>query len=92
MCRVVRADGLTVPILMLTARVGVGDRVAGLDAGADDCLAKPFDLDELLAKLQSLLQRAPTPPDVMDVGHLLVESERERVWRARLISNREICI
>jgi two-component system response regulator MprA len=57
-CRRWRAEGLLVPILMLTARDSVGDRVAGLDAGADDYLVKPFALQELLARLRALLRRA----------------------------------
>src|ERR1700712_456846 len=57
-CRVLRADGVRTPILMLTARVELTDRVAGLDAGADDYLAKPFELDELLARVRALLRRA----------------------------------
>ena len=56
-CRRLRADGDPTPVLMLTARDAVGDRVAGLDAGADDYLPKPFDLDELLARLRALLRR-----------------------------------
>jgi two-component system, OmpR family, response regulator MprA len=60
-CRVLRADGDTTPVLMLTARVETSDRVAGLDAGADDYLAKPFELDELLARLRALLRRAAQP-------------------------------
>jgi two-component system response regulator MprA len=63
-CRVLRADGDTTPILMLTARVETSDRVAGLDAGADDYLPKPFDLDELLARLRALLRRAGRPAHV----------------------------
>jgi len=55
--RRLRAQGSDVPILMLTARGAVGDRVAGLDAGADDYLVKPFALDELLARLRALLRR-----------------------------------
>ena len=59
-----RADGIRTPILMLTARVELTARVAGLDAGADDYLAKPFELDELLARLRALLRRTrPDPPD-----------------------------
>ncbi|MFI0372146.1 response regulator transcription factor [Actinomadura sp. 1N219] len=56
-CRRLRALGATMPVLMLTARDMVGDRVTGLDAGADDYLAKPFDLDELLARVRALLRR-----------------------------------
>ena len=57
-CRRLRSDGNTVPILLLTARDEVSDRVAGLDAGADDYLVKPFALEELLARLRALLRRA----------------------------------
>jgi two-component system response regulator MprA len=66
-CRVLRAEGNTVPVLMLTARTAVTDRVAGLDAGADDYLVKPFALQELLARVRALLRRTgynvpPVPP------------------------------
>ncbi|MDG6103570.1 response regulator transcription factor [Dactylosporangium aurantiacum] len=65
-CRLMRGGGLLVPVLMLTARDSVGDRVAGLDAGADDYLVKPFALQELLARLRALLRRsmltAPSGP------------------------------
>ena len=57
-CRRLRADGVLLPVLMLTARDSVGDRVAGLDAGADDYLVKPFALQELLARLRALLRRS----------------------------------
>jgi two-component system response regulator MprA len=57
-CRRIRASGNEVPVLMLTARVEVGDRVLGLDAGADDYLPKPFALEELLARVRALLRRA----------------------------------
>jgi len=57
-CRRIRASGDRVPILMLTAKTAVGDRVEGLDAGADDYVAKPFALDELLARVRALLRRA----------------------------------
>jgi two-component system response regulator MprA len=66
-CRELRARGNRTPVLMLTARDGVGDRVAGLDAGADDYLVKPFALDELRARLRALLRRAGGGD-----GHLLV--------------------
>ena len=58
LCRQLRMDGLFLPVLMLTARDGVGDRVAGLDAGADDYLVKPFAVQELLARLRALLRRS----------------------------------
>lgn len=57
-CRRIRASGNTIPILMLTAKAAVGDRVEGLDAGADDYMTKPFALDELLARIRALLRRS----------------------------------
>jgi len=60
-CRQLRAEGLLLPVLMLTARDSIGDRVAGLDAGADDYLVKPFALQELLARLRALLRRSCSP-------------------------------
>lgn len=62
-CRRLRALGATMPVLMLTARDMVGDRVTGLDAGADDYLAKPFELDELLARVRALLRRSAMNAD-----------------------------
>jgi two-component system, OmpR family, response regulator MprA len=62
-CRQIRASGSEVPVLMLTARVEVGDRVLGLDAGADDYLPKPFALEELLARIRALLRRVRTVSD-----------------------------
>ncbi len=65
-CRRIRGQGDRTPVLMLTARDSVGDRVEGLDAGADDYLVKPFALDELLARLRALLRRsAPQPAEAM---------------------------
>ncbi len=66
-CRMLRAKGDRTPILMLTARDEVGDRVAGLDAGADDYLAKPFALDELLARLRALLRRVDAGPGAGEI-------------------------
>jgi len=62
-CRHVRRTGSTLPVLMLTARDAVGDRVAGLDAGADDYVVKPFALEELLARVRAMLRRAAPGPD-----------------------------
>ena len=64
--RMLRAAGNDVPILVLTARDAVGDRVDGLDAGGDDYMAKPFALDELLARLRALVRRAGTVADSTD--------------------------
>lgn len=68
-CRVLRAEGDRTPVLMLTARVETLDRVAGLDAGADDYLPKPFELDELLARLRALLRRATLAQAAHVPGH-----------------------
>ncbi len=65
-CRVLRAQGDQTPILMLTARTETSDRVAGLDAGADDYLPKPFDLDELLARIRALLRRVRPADGTLD--------------------------
>jgi len=87
-CQVLRAEGDRTPILMLTARVETPDRVAGLDAGADDYLPKPFDLDELLARMRALLRRAaPTTgagaaEPLIQVGDLRIDPGARRVWRA----------
>ncbi|MBK9179154.1 MAG: response regulator transcription factor [Acidimicrobiales bacterium] len=85
-CRVLRAERDRIPILMLTARTETSDRVAGLDAGADDYLPKPFELDELLARLRALLRRARPDGDadaaeVLAVGDLRVDPAARRAWR-----------
>jgi DNA-binding response OmpR family regulator len=86
-CRDVRARGLTVPILMLTARDAVADRVQGLDAGADDYLTKPFAFPELLARLRALLRRPRSiAPEEIKVGDLVVDTGRQTVrWGAQLV-------
>ena len=86
-CRVLRAERDRVPILMLTARTETSDRVAGLDAGADDYLPKPFELDELLARLRALLRRSrPDDADgggssTIDVADLRIDVSARRVFR-----------
>jgi two-component system OmpR family response regulator len=81
-CRRLRRDGVWSPILMLTARDGVEDRVAGLDAGADDYLPKPFSFSELLARLRALVRRgSPERPSVLEVGDLRLDPATREVWR-----------
>ena len=77
-CRMARERGIRLPILILTARQEVSDRVAGLDAGADDYLAKPFALDELLARARALLRRtgAAAGDDVLTVADLALDPAR----------------
>jgi two-component system, OmpR family, response regulator len=82
-CRELRAGGVWTPILMLTARDGVEDRVAGLDAGADDYLTKPFSFAELLARLRALHRRGLAErPTVLEVGSLRLDPATRQVWRA----------
>ena len=83
-CREARHRGVATPILLLTARVEVGDRVAGLDAGADDYLVKPFVVDELLARCRALLRRnggASVANSVLRVGDLTLNSLTREVHR-----------
>ena len=82
-CRELRASGFRTPILMLTARGAVDDRVEGLDSGADDYLAKPFDFKELLARLRALLRRsAGLRPQVARVADLTLNTASHAVTRA----------
>jgi two-component system, OmpR family, response regulator len=81
-CRRLREGGVWAPILMLTARDAVEDRVRGLDEGADDYLTKPFSLAELLARLRALARRGPVerPPE-LEVGELRLNPATRQVWR-----------
>jgi two-component system OmpR family response regulator len=81
-CRRLRDDGVWSPVLLLTARDAVEDRVAGLDGGADDYLTKPFSLAELLARLRALARRGPVErPVVLEVGDLRLDPATHQVWR-----------
>jgi two-component system, OmpR family, response regulator len=81
-CRRLRSQGVWVPILMLTARDAVEDRVRGLDTGADDYLTKPFSLAELLARLRALARRGPVErPSVLEVGDLRLDPATHEVFR-----------
>ena len=81
-CRRLREDGVRAPVLMLTARGTVGDRVAGLDTGADDYLVKPFHFDELNARLRALVRRGPVERlPVLEAGDLRLDPATRRVWR-----------
>jgi two-component system OmpR family response regulator len=82
-CRHLREQGLWTPVLMLTARDAVEDRIAGLDAGADDYLPKPFSFAELLARLRALARRGGIErPAVLEVGDLRLDPATRRVWRS----------
>jgi two-component system OmpR family response regulator len=81
-CRQLRENGVPSPILMLTARDGVRDRVAGLDSGADDYLTKPFSYAELLARLRALFRRGRSErPTELRVGDLRLNPAARRAWR-----------
>jgi two-component system, OmpR family, response regulator MprA len=85
-CRRLRAKGLAVPVLLLTARDAVSDRVAGLDAGADDYLVKPFAAEELLARVRALLRRGRAPEELLAFGDLVFDPAAREVRRGgRLI-------
>ncbi|HEY6696163.1 MAG TPA: response regulator transcription factor [Solirubrobacteraceae bacterium] len=81
-CRRLRSDGVRSPVLMLTARDAVEDRVRGLDTGADDYLTKPFSLAELAARLRAIARRGPIErPPVLEAGGLRLDPATRRVWR-----------
>jgi two-component system OmpR family response regulator len=95
-CRRLRAEQVWTPVLMLTARDAVPDRVAGLNSGADDYLVKPFSFDELLARVRALARRQVGPrPTVLSVGDLRLDTTTHGVWRGSQeipLSNREVAI
>ena len=81
-CRRMREQGVWAPVLMLTARDAVEDRIAGLDAGADDYLPKPFVFAELLARLRALVRRGVAErPAVLQIGDLRLDPATHQVWR-----------
>jgi two-component system OmpR family response regulator len=81
-CRRLRASGAWTPVIMLTARDAIEDRVRGLDSGADDYLTKPFSLAELLARLRALVRRGPVErPTVLEAGDLRLDPATRQVWR-----------
>jgi two-component system, OmpR family, response regulator len=81
-CRRLREAGVWAPVLILTARDSVADRVAGLDGGADDYLVKPFSFAELLARLRALVRRTPEArPAVLEAGGIRLDPASRRVWR-----------
>jgi two-component system OmpR family response regulator len=84
-CRTLRERGVWVPVVILTAHGAVGDRVTGLDAGADDYLTKPFSFAELLARLRALTRRgAGARPAIVEVGSLRLDPATRRVWRGEV--------
>jgi two-component system, OmpR family, response regulator len=95
-CERLRRDGVWAPVLMLTARDAVEDRVRGLDGGADDYLTKPFSLAELTARLRALVRRGPVErPAVLEVGELRLDPSTREVWRGEAeirLSTREFAL
>ena len=84
-CRRTRAEGRWAPVLLLTARDGVEDRVRGLDVGADDYLTKPFSFAELAARLRALVRRgAPPRPSILEVGDLRLDPATHQAWRGEV--------
>ncbi|MBS1788682.1 MAG: response regulator transcription factor [Acidobacteria bacterium] len=82
-CRELRAAGSPVPVLMLTAKDDVRDRITGLDSGADDYLIKPFDFHELLARVRALLRRGPMlQPETIEIADLKIDTRAHQVTRA----------
>jgi DNA-binding response OmpR family regulator len=94
-CRTLRGEGIDIPVILLTARGAVSERVAGLDAGADDYVVKPFAMEELLARLRAISRRRPDPAGRVQVGDLVLDPEQQRAWRADCeldLSRREFAV
>jgi two-component system, OmpR family, response regulator len=95
-CRRLREDGVWAPVLLLTARDAVEDRIAGLDGGADDYLTKPFSFGELQARLRALARRGRAPrPAILRTGDLSLDPAARRVWRGEAeieLSPRELAL
>ena len=82
-CRELRQRGTTTPVLILTARAAIDDRITGFDAGADDYLTKPFSFREFLARIRALLRRdSQLRPDILEIGDLVIDAASHRVSRA----------
>lgn len=95
-CARLRADGIWTPVLMLTARDAVEDRIVGLDSGADDYLTKPFSIAELRARLRALVRRGTSErPAILEVGDLRLDPATQRVWRGDVeipLANKEFAL
>ncbi|KUN83610.1 two-component system response regulator [Streptomyces bungoensis] len=94
-CRTLRGEGVDVPVILLTARGAISERVAGLDAGADDYLVKPFAMEELLARLRAISRRRPDSTGRLQVGDLVLDPAQQRAWRAGTeldLSRREFAV
>jgi two-component system OmpR family response regulator len=94
-CRTLRREGSDVPVILLTARGAIHERVTGLDAGADDYVVKPFAMEELDARLRAISRRRPDPDGRLEVGDLVLDPEQRRVWRAGTeieLSRREFAV
>jgi two-component system OmpR family response regulator len=95
-CERLRAGGVWAPVLMLTARDAVEDRIAGLDVGADDYLTKPFSIAELRARLRAIVRRgAFERPTVLEVADLRLDPATRRVWRGEVevaLANKELAL
>ena len=95
-CARLRADGVWTPVLMLTARDAVEDRIAGLDSGADDYLTKPFSIAELRARLRAVVRRgALERPAILEVGDLRLDPATQQAWRGEVevpLSNKEFAL